>query len=95
MPGAWITDLRHFEDDDGGAAELPAPALALARFLRSITGWMTSRPVDEVERTNVWCRRKPGRRPCPGEIHATLDPGDGNIEWWCPESLKSQCRDVG
>jgi uncharacterized protein (DUF433 family) len=36
------------------------------------------------ELTNVWCWRRPNRRPCRGEIVARLENGSGEIVWHCP-----------
>jgi hypothetical protein len=30
------------------------------------------------------CRRRPGRKPCPGEIETDFEPDTDTIVWWCP-----------
>lgn len=90
MDDTWITDLRHFLDEDGDfPADIPGPALNLALFLAAIVAWVTSHPPYEDDRTNVTCRRSPGRRRCRGTIIARLEDGEA-IEWGCPE-----CGDNG
>jgi hypothetical protein len=85
MSDTWITDIRHYLDPSGHLpSELPGPALNLALFLGSIIEWMTSQAVTSVERTNVCCRRSPGRRRCPGKIIAVFEEDTDVILWRCP-----------
>jgi hypothetical protein len=85
MGNTFITDLRHFLDDDGFLPEdIPGPALNLALFLGSIVGWATSHKGGRNELTNVPCRRSPARRRCLGTIRARLDPDGETIIWQCP-----------
>lgn len=84
MGDTWITDIRHYLDPSGHLPDMPGPALNLALFLGSIVEWMTIRAVAGVERTNVYCRRSPGRRRCPGEIAAAFEEGTDVILWRCP-----------
>jgi hypothetical protein len=87
---ALIANLQHFLDSQGAIPEhIPGPAHRLARFLGAIVGWVTSQPVGQAARTNVPCRRRPGRRRCAGFIAAWIEP-DGTIRWICPH-----CRDNG
>lgn len=84
MGDTWITDMRHFLDEDGLMAEIPTPAMNLALFQGSIVSWMTRMPITEIEQTNVNCRRHPGRKRCLGEIVATFEEGGEAIAWTCP-----------
>lgn len=84
MPGAWITDLRHYLTPDGSLPELPGPVLGFALFLGSIVAWVTSHPAPGHTRTNVPCRRRPGRRRCVAEIVARLRLDGETIAWQCP-----------
>ena len=91
MGDTWITDMRHYLDDEGTLSDrLPGPALNLALFLGSIVGWVTSHEPGTYEQTNVACRRAPGRRRCPGDIFARVDQDGTTISWECPV-----CRDNG
>lgn len=83
MPNTWITDMRHYVGSDGCLGNMPTPALNVALFLGSIVAWVTSRPSGRIGRTNVPCRRSPGRRRCLGEIHAGLDDTSDAIVWQC------------
>lgn len=85
-PTSWVTDMRHYLDEETGDLPdgLPAPALNLALFLGSIVAWVTDHMPAGDWHTNVPCRRSPGRKRCLGEIVAELDPGTGQIAWQCP-----------
>jgi hypothetical protein len=86
MGNTWITDMRHFLDEDSFlVADMPAPALNLALFLGSIVAWVTSgRTIGEAYYTNVPCRRRPGRKRCHGTIAASLGPDGSAVYWHCP-----------
>jgi len=85
MGDTWVTDMRHYLDEDGGLPEgIPVPALNLARFLGSIVCWVTSHRGNPDEQTNVACRRAQGQRPCIGDIYARFDDGGTSIRWECP-----------
>jgi len=85
MANTWVTDMTHYLDPDGELPDLPGPALNLAIHFGSIVSWMTSREhLDEIETSNVWCRRRPGRTRCLGEIEAWFDESTGSIRWQCP-----------
>jgi hypothetical protein len=85
----WITDMRDFLDE-GALADLPSPALNLVLHLGAIVAWMTSHPHDGEQRTNVTCRRSPGRRRCVGEVFAAFQDDPRGIMWFCP-----RCGDNG
>lgn len=80
----WITDMRHFLDESGAMPEMPGPALSLALFLGAIVAWVTSGRMAADERTNVPCRRIPGRRRCRGVIEAALAADGETVLWRCP-----------
>jgi len=84
MGDTWITDMRHYLDDGGHVADMPGPALNLALFLGSIVAWVTSHQLTRYPRTNVPCRRSPGRNRCPGDIVANIEPDPVAISWYCP-----------
>jgi hypothetical protein len=87
MADTWVTDMRHYLDSDGSMAmDMPAPALNLALFQGSIVAWVTTLlALNGSPRTNVHCRRRPGRYPCAGEIHAALALEEPDtIIWHCP-----------
>lgn len=84
MSDTWIIDSRHYLDDRGRLLQVPMRVLNLALFQGSIVAWVTSRLGDRSSRTNVYCRRSPGRRRCSGEIQAALVPSSDRIVWECP-----------
>ncbi len=91
MGNTWVTDMRHFLDPASRIAEdMSRPGLNLALFLGSIVAWVTSGRTVGDRRTNVACRRNPGRQRCRGVIEAELDPDGDAISWHCPV-----CRDNG
>lgn len=81
MPDTWITDLTHFLEDSRLHPNLPGPARRLATYLGSIVVAVTSAEPDDP--LGVRCRRRPGRRPCPGEIEGFIDPESNQIHWAC------------
>lgn len=85
-PSTWITDLRHFLDEESEdfPESIPEPALNLAVYLGAIVAWVTDHAADPDPHTNVPCRRSPGRRRCRGEIFAELDATSKEIVWQCP-----------
>lgn len=90
MGDTYITDAGDYPEFDEELERLPGPAINLILHLRSIVAWMTIRTVDEIEETNVYCRRCPGRRRCVGQIVARLHFDRDEIEWGCPD-----CGDNG
>jgi len=80
----WITDMRHYLDEEGRLPDLPARVLNRALFQGAIVAWVTTRFAPDIEKTNVPCIRLPGRRRCLGEIEAVLDVETHAIVWHCP-----------
>jgi len=90
MGDTWITSLEHMLDERGGIAAPKGPGRKLAEHIVAIVA-MASRPeVDPPPEYRVRCRRRPGRKPCPGMINVNLDPETENIVCWCPV-----CHDNG
>lgn len=83
MGDTWICDLTHFLDERGGMAPQSGPARRLAEHLGAIVASITQLPSHKVALTPVRCRRRPGRRPCPGRIEAVVTE-EWSIEWQCP-----------
>jgi hypothetical protein len=81
MADTWITDLTHFLEDGRLPPELPGPALRLAEYLGRIVAAVTGVPPDDP--LGVRCRRRPGRRPCSGEIEGYIVPESNEIYWGC------------
>jgi hypothetical protein len=76
--------MVHYLDAEGCLADMPAPARNLANHLGAIVSALTSQPRGELRQTSVRCRRRPGRRPCAGQIWAVIEVDSGQISWECP-----------
>ena len=90
MGDTWITSLEHILDESGAIAAPKGPGRKLAEHIVAIVA-MASRPeMVPPPEYRVRCRRRPGRKPCPGMINVNLEPETENIVWWCPV-----CHDNG
>lgn len=90
MGDTWYVNLNIFLDESGAIAVSTGPARKLAEHITAIVA-MASRPeIIPLQEYQVRCRRRPGRKPCPGIIEADFDPEDERIVWWCPV-----CEDNG
>jgi hypothetical protein len=76
--GPWVTDLRDFLDPEGRLwCDLPTVALYIVTIVASVSGLGPGRLHD----LGIRCRRRPGRRACPGGIFAKIDSSNGEIRW--------------
>jgi hypothetical protein len=80
---AWVSDLAHFIDETGTLHPLlSGPGRRLAEHLTAIVAAATSmRASGKV--ADVRCRRRPQRRPCPGNLEYLVQ-SDERIAWGCP-----------
>lgn len=91
MPDTWITDITHYLDEHGAIAPRRGPARRLAEFFGAIVVAVTREPFQSATASTVRCRRRPGRKPCPGQIRAAITLDDRmDIVWECPS-----CGDNG
>ncbi|MCU0222766.1 MAG: plasmid pRiA4b ORF-3 family protein [Acidobacteria bacterium] len=86
MPDTWVTNLSHFLQDDGSLAG--GPPGRLGAFFAGIVEAATTGRFGAPRVLPVACRRRPGRRPCPGPIVAaaageTVGDGGEGITWEC------------
>ena len=59
--------------------DVPDPARNLVNHLGAIVSALTSQRPGGLRQTSVRCRRRPGRRPCAGQIWAVIEIGsDGS-----------------
>lgn len=80
-----VTDLTHFLTKEGAIAPMPEPATRLAEFLGSIVDDATTLPNEHNHWVRVKCRRRPGRKPCSGEIVTDFELENiDTIIWHCP-----------
>jgi hypothetical protein len=66
------------------------PAIRMAHYFGSIIAAASSHPTGAWIDTAVQCRRRPGRKPCPGHIRVKRIDIPNQIEWCC-----SSCIDNG
>ena len=84
MGDTWYTNLTHFLDEDGRIAPTKGPGRRLAEHFVAIVAMISHPAIVPPAEYTVRCRRRPGRKPCPGIIEADLDPETDDIMWWCP-----------
>jgi hypothetical protein len=83
-PRTFVTDLTHFLTEEGAIAPMPGPARRLAEFLGNVVIDATTLRTEQDVGERVKCRRRPGRKPCPGEIETDFELDTDTIVWWCP-----------
>jgi hypothetical protein len=76
--------MADYLNAEGCLVDVPDPARNLVNHLGAIVSALTSQPPGDVRQTSVRCRRRPGRRPCAGQIWAVIEVGSGRISWECP-----------
>jgi hypothetical protein len=77
--GAYVTDIRHYLDEHGEMASMPAPARSLASFLTLLIDEATSAFPAEIHDTGIRCRTK----ECTGTIKTNLTSKTDAISWCC------------
>jgi hypothetical protein len=90
MGNTWVVDFSHFLDEHGDVVPLPETAHPLFEQLTAIIVMASHLDSDASPEYQIFCRRRPNRKPCTGVIQADLDPETDNIVWWCPV-----CKDTG
>lgn len=88
MGDTWIVDITHYLLPDG--LLVPGPAGRIAAYFGSIVSAATTQPSGTWRDMAVQCRRRPGRKPCPGHIRIRRLDVPLRIEWHC-----SSCDDNG
>jgi hypothetical protein len=81
VSGAWITDIRHFLDEQG---RVPDDLPAVPRYMGAIVAAASHLPAGRVFPLDLRCRRRPGHESCPGSVHAVIDSETAEIFWHCP-----------
>lgn len=88
MGDTFITDITHFEGLLPKLAK--GPAGRIARYFGSIVSAASVVDRGVWGDTAIRCRRRPGRKPCPGHIRVYRLGHSAPIEWHC-----SSCDDQG
>ena len=81
MTGPYITDMRHFVDEQ---REIPEDLPAVPRYIGAIVAAASPLPVGRTFPLELRCRRRPGHQSCPGSVHTRIDPDTAEIFWFCP-----------
>ena len=76
----FVSDLRHFLDMPDDA---PGPARKMAEQLGNVVRAATAAEAGTAWVSALPCRRRPGRRPCPGRIIVFRPDLPARIEWRC------------
>jgi hypothetical protein len=90
MADTWVTDITHFLDENGDMITEPRQARKLGEYLAAIIVMASFIEPEHPEKYQVFCRRRPNRNPCLGEIAGYIDPETDDIFWKCPK-----CGDRG
>jgi len=83
----FVSDLRHFLDMPDDA---PGPARNIAEQLGNVVRAATAAEAGTAWVSALPCRRRPGRRQCPGRIAVFRPDLPARIEWRC-----TSCGDEG
>ena len=83
----FVSDLRHFLDMPDDA---PGPARKMAEQLGKVVRAATAAEAGTAWVSALPCRRRPGRRSCPGHIVVFRPDLPARIEWRC-----DSCGDKG
>jgi hypothetical protein len=81
MTGPWITDIRHFLDEQG---RVPDDLPAVPRYMGAIVVAASPLSADRIFPLDLQCRRRPGHERCLGSVHAGIDSESAEISWFCP-----------
>ncbi|MHB1891716.1 MAG: hypothetical protein ACYCUF_12645, partial [Acidimicrobiales bacterium] len=76
----FVSDLRHFLDLPDDA---PGPARKMAEQLGNVVRAATAAEAGTAWVSALPCRRRLGRRPCPGRIIVFRPDLPARIEWRC------------
>ncbi len=88
MGNTYITDITHFEGLSPRLAR--GPAGRIARYFGSIISAASVLGIGTWTDVAIRCRRRPGRKPCPGHICVYRRGHFAAIEWHC-----TSCDDQG
>jgi hypothetical protein len=87
---ALFADMNDFLDALDPARPVSRARLKTASFLGTIVEAASYLEPGERAATCVRCRRRPGRRACPGRVVVEVSTQDAWIIWCC-----SECKDQG
>jgi len=79
MGDNWVTDMTHFLDVLNPDDEMPGSVRRFGEYLGRIVEAATAAPPLVLLDTAIRCRRRPGRKPCPGHISVVCEDDLGEI----------------
>ena len=88
MGNTWIVDITHYLLPGGRLAD--GPAGRIARYFGSIVAKASTQPAGMWVDTDLCCRRRPGRKRCPGHIRVLRVDATDIVQRHCPS-----CDDNG
>jgi hypothetical protein len=77
---SWTIHLSHLLEPNGALAPLTGRGRRLAEYWTQIVAQASN--YDEP--TTLRCRRRPGRRPCAGQLTIFFDVDNNDVLWFCP-----------
>lgn len=77
--------MRHTLDRHGRVVAMPTRVQRLVDRFGAIVIAICTAPLDALISSDVPCRRRPRRRPCPGTIQGFIGEDDRRIHWACAE----------
>ncbi|MGH2722182.1 MAG: hypothetical protein ACRDJO_11380 [Actinomycetota bacterium] len=80
----YVIDMRHYEGVDQLDGPRYGPAKRFAAYVGHIVGAATATPPGQILCTPLPCRRRPGRRLCPGRLLVRRTDAPRQIAWRCP-----------
>lgn len=85
MGDTWITDLTHYLDALDPSLDVPDSARRIATFFGNIASAATAMgmQVGDIRFPVLPCRRRPGRKPCPGYLLLGMQAEPPAIDWCC------------
>ena len=85
-PPHYVTNPWHFLDENGNVPDnIPSPARKLSLFLGQIIEECSAEAAGETIETSLKCRRRPGKKPCPGKILSWRNSETDSIKWECDQ----------
>jgi hypothetical protein len=80
----YVIDMRHYEGVDQLEGAQYGATKRFAAYVGHIVGAATATPPGQIVHTPLPCRRRPGRRPCPGRLLVRRTDAPRQIAWGCP-----------
>ena len=77
---SWTIHLSHLLEPNGALAPLTGRGRRLAEYWTQIVAQASN--CDQP--TTLRCRRRPGRRPCAGQLTIFFDVDNNDVLWFCP-----------